>query len=66
MSLAGVALPTISQMLGHKDVTEDRPYLSYNREQVSFVAMDFSDVPIRNGIYHSLLYGSLRKGGDPE
>ena len=66
MSLAGVALPTISQMLGHKNLAADRPYLSYNREQISFCAMGFADVPIRNGTYHGLLYGSLQKGGDPQ
>ncbi|MFT5876053.1 MAG: hypothetical protein ACI8WT_005056 [Clostridium sp.] len=38
-------------MLGHKNINEDKPYLSYNRTQVAFCAMDFSDVPIRNGIY---------------
>jgi integrase len=65
MSLAGVALPTISQMLGHKDVGEDRPYLSYNRGQVSFCAMGFSDVPLRNSIYRDLLEGSLKGRGDP-
>jgi len=66
MSLAGVALPTISQMLGHKNMAEDRPYLSYNREQVSFCAMSLADVPIRNGAYHGLLGRSLQKGGDLE
>jgi len=63
MSLAGVELSTISQMLGHKNIIEDRPYLSYNLKQVSFCAMDFSDVPIRNGIYHNLLNESIPKVG---
>jgi len=53
LSLAGVPLPTISQMLGHKKIDEDRPYLSYNRTQVSFCAMDFSEIPITGGIYAS-------------
>jgi len=51
LSLSEVPLPIISQMLGHKNINEDKPYLSYNRTQVAFCAMDFSDVPIRNGIY---------------
>ncbi|MGH4137772.1 site-specific integrase [Clostridium sp.] len=53
LSLAGVPLPTISQMLGHKKIDEDKPYLSYNRTQVSFCAMDFSEIPITGGIYAS-------------
>jgi len=53
LSLAGVPLSTISQMLGHKKIDEDRPYLSYNRTQVSFCAMDFSEIPITGGIYAS-------------
>ena len=51
LSLSEVPLTIISQMLGHKNINEDKPYLSYNRTQVAFCAMNFSDVPIRNGIY---------------
>lgn len=66
LSLAEVPLPTISQMLGHKSISEDKAYLSYNRSQVSFCALDFSDVPIRFGVYKDLSFtGSLlRKEGD--
>lgn len=51
LSEAGVPLETISQLLGHKRMEEDKPYLSYNREQVSFCAMSFEEIPIKNGIY---------------
>jgi len=67
MSLAEVPLPTISQMLGHKNINEDKPYLSYNRTQVAFCAMDFSDVPVRNGIYkntHPVSSDLPMNGGD--
>lgn len=66
LSLSEVPLPIISQMLGHKNINDDKPYLSYNRTQVAFCAMDFSDVPIKNGIYkneHSLTFALLTKGG---
>lgn len=51
LSEAGVPLETISQMLGHKNVEEDKPYLSYNREQIAFCAIGFDEIPITNGIY---------------
>lgn len=31
MSAAGVPLPTISQMLGHKSINKDKPYLPYSQ-----------------------------------
>lgn len=51
MSNAGVPLETISQMLGHKSMEEDKPYLTYNREKISFLTFDFSLVPISAGHY---------------
>ena len=54
LSLSEVPLPIISQMLGHKNVNEDKPYLCYNRTQITFCSMNFSDVPIRNGIYKNI------------
>jgi len=51
MSLAGVPLPTISQMLGHKNIEQDKPYLSYDKEQISHCSIDFSEVPIFGGRY---------------
>ena len=42
---------TASQMMGHKTITEDKPYITHDKSQVAFVAMDFSDVPISSGYY---------------
>lgn len=49
----GVAIETASQMMGHKTIAEDRPYITYDKGQIAFVAMDFSDVPISFGYYSS-------------
>lgn len=51
LSEAGVPVETISQMLGHKSIEEDKPYLSYNREQIAFCAIGFDEIPVTNGIY---------------
>ena len=51
LSEAGVPLETISQLLGHQSIEEDKPYLSYNREQIAFCAIGFDEIPITNGIY---------------
>ena len=51
LSEAGVSLETISQMLGHKNIEEDKPYLSYNREQTAFCAIGFDEIPIIHGRY---------------
>lgn len=51
LSEAGVPIETISQLLGHKSIEEDKPYLSYNREQIAFCAIGFDEIPITNGIY---------------
>ena len=61
----GVPIETASQMTGHKTITEDKPYITHNKSQVAFVAMDFSDVPITTGFYacHSGT-SSSEKGGD--
>ena len=50
---ADVPLTTISQMLGHTDFSSDRQYLTFNKEQTNFCAMDFRLVPITAGIYFS-------------
>jgi integrase len=51
--MAGEEVPitTISQMLGHKDIDSDRPYLSFNKSQISMCAMGFEDIPLKGGIY---------------
>lgn len=51
LSEAGIPLETISQMLGHKSVEEDKPYLSYNRDQIAFCSIGFDEIPIIHGIY---------------
>ena len=52
-------------MLGHKSILEDKPYITHDTEKIAFVAMDFSDVPLRHGIYASLgLVGSQVEKGD--
>jgi site-specific recombinase XerD len=54
MSLAGVPLPTISQMLGHKDIEQGKPYLTYDKEHISHCSIDFAEVPITCGMYASV------------
>jgi integrase len=54
LSAAGVPLPTISQLLGHKNIKEARPYLTYDRSQTLFCAMGFDGIPVAGGIYASL------------
>ena len=60
----GVPIETASQMMGHKSITEDKPYITHDMHQISFVAMDFSDVPITSGFYfgHTESAGSLEGG----
>ena len=61
----GVPIETASQMMGHKSIVEDKPYITHDKNQVAFVAMDFSDVPICGGYYssHEESTDSM-KGGD--
>lgn len=58
----GIPIETASQMMGHKTITEDKPYITYNRSQSAFVAMDFTDVPILCGIYAAGNPSLPRKG----
>jgi site-specific recombinase XerD len=51
LSLNGIPLPEISELLGHKDISEDGPYLTYNRSQILFCAIDFDEIPIISGVY---------------
>lgn len=51
LSMSGVPLPTISQMLGHKNIDQDKPYLSYDKTKNSFCALDFSEIPVCSGRY---------------
>jgi integrase len=69
LSAAGVPLPTISQLLGHKSIKEARPYLTYDRSQTLFCAMGFDGIPVVGDIYASApaepTLGSL-EGGEGE
>ena len=60
----GVPIETASQMMGHKTITEDKPYITHNKSQAAFVAMDFSDVPITTGFYacHTTTSSSEKRG----
>ena len=61
----GVAIETASRMMGHRKIEEDKPYITHNKNQAAFVAMDFSDVPIVTGFYSSHRGVPLPdKGGD--
>ena len=51
MSSAEIPLTIISQMLGHTGINSDKPYLSYNEKQMQLCALDFSDIPLTDGIY---------------
>lgn len=66
---AEVPITTISQMLGHRDFSSDKVYLTFNRSQTSLCALDFSDVPISNGFYagiFSSMPSETLKDGDAE
>lgn len=54
LSMSGVPLPTISQMLGHKSIDQDKPYLSYDKTKNSFCALDFSELPVCGDRYGSI------------
>lgn len=62
----GVSIETASQMMGHKTIAEDKPYITHDKNQIAFVAMDFSDVPISSGYYsgHEKSTSSKDGGGD--
>lgn len=63
---AEVPVTSISQMLGHSDLSSDKAYLSFNRKQTALCSADFSEVSISKGIYADLMTQSHRnseKGG---
>ena len=55
----GVAIETASQMMGHKTIEEDKPYITHDKRMVAFVAMGFEDVPITTGVYASVFLTAL-------
>lgn len=61
----GVPIEIASQMMGHKSIVEDKPYITHNKSQICFVAFDFTDVPITTGFYakHKNSSSHNTKGG---
>lgn len=51
MSESDVPIEMISEMLGHTSIASDKPYLTYNRDQIAFCSIGFQEVPIKNGVY---------------
>ena len=61
----GVAIETASQMMGHKTIEEDKPYITHDKSVAAFVAMGFADVPITAGVYASAYADAISlKEGD--
>ena len=50
----GVSIEVASQMLGHSTINEDKPYLTYSKEQCSFIALDFENIPLRSKYYQDI------------
>lgn len=64
---AEVPVTSISQMLGHSDMSSGKAYLSFNRTQTALCSADFSEVPISKGIYADVQFpscGTIEEGGD--
>lgn len=55
---AEVPVTSISQMLGHSDMSSGKAYLSFNRTQTALCSADFSEVPISKGIYADIDFSS--------
>lgn len=67
LAIAEVPLTSISQMLGHSDISSDKAYLNFNKTQTSLCASNLSEVPITKGVYASYFLETHRKskrGGD--
>ena len=69
LSAEGIPLPSISQMLGHKNINESHPYLSYDRPKTLFCALGFEGIPIAGGIYAATMRAetsatAVLEGGD--
>ena len=62
LAKAEVPVTSISQMLGHSDMSADKSYLSFNKTQTALCSADFSEVPITQGIYATAF--SLRSEKD--
>lgn len=62
LSLQGIPLEEISEMLGHRQLSSDKPYLSYNRNQIAFCSIGFSEIPLTSGIYGTDFSISSKEG----
>lgn len=61
----GVAIETASQMMGHKTIKEDKPYITHDKSVAAFVAMGFADIPITTGVYATVFSDcTFQKEGD--
>lgn len=60
---AEVPITSISQMLGHSDMSSGKAYLSFNRTQTALCSADFSEVPISRGIYADVAFPSSHSLG---
>ena len=60
---AEVPVTSISQMLGHSDMSSGKAYLSFNRTQTALCSADFSEVPISRGIYADVAFPSCHDLG---
>ena len=56
----GISIYAVSEMLGHKNISEDRVYLSVDAKMNSFVAANFLECPLSGTIYTSAVYGDDR------
>ena len=56
LAIAEIPITSISQMLGHRDMSADKAYLSFNKSQTALCAADFAEVPITKGIYAPYYY----------
>ena len=69
LTMAEVPVTSISQMLGHSDMSADKAHLSFNKTQTSLCSSDFSEVPITKGVYathHLNFRREAGKGGEQE
>lgn len=57
----GARIETVSEMLGHTSTSCDKKYLTFDLDKIQFVALDFTDVPIRSRNYKQLIDISNRK-----
>ena len=62
LSEKGVPIEDVSYMVGHQSIEEDKPYISYNKEKASLVALSFDEVPITEGVYMTL--SGINHGGE--